>query len=80
MTGEHVGEGGDRRVGAGASAVRDAGGQRGEPTALFVDLVDAWHAGAAVRARGLGHRLAPLSVALSAKPNPTVVKAVLHAV
>jgi 4-hydroxy-tetrahydrodipicolinate synthase len=27
----------------------------------------------------LGHRLAPLSSALFAEPNPTVIKAVLHA-
>jgi len=48
-------------------------------TASFVALVDAWHAGAATRARALGHRLAALSGALFAEPNPTVIKAVLHA-
>jgi 4-hydroxy-tetrahydrodipicolinate synthase len=31
------------------------------------------------RARELGHRLAKLSAALFAEPNPTVIKAVLHA-
>ena len=48
-------------------------------TASFVELVDAWHAGATARARTLGHRLAALSGALFAEPNPTVIKAVLHA-
>ena len=48
-------------------------------TASFVELVDAWHAGATARARALGHRLATLSSALFAAPNPTVIKAVLHA-
>jgi 4-hydroxy-tetrahydrodipicolinate synthase len=48
-------------------------------TAGFVELVDAWHSGDVARARSLGHRLAKLSTALFAEPNPTVVKAVLHA-
>jgi 4-hydroxy-tetrahydrodipicolinate synthase len=48
-------------------------------TARFVDLLDAWRTGDAVRARAAGHRLARLSGALFAEPNPTVVKAVLHA-
>jgi 4-hydroxy-tetrahydrodipicolinate synthase len=48
-------------------------------TAEFVALCDAWRGGDAVRARALGHRLAPLSVALFAEPNPTVIKGVLHA-
>lgn len=48
-------------------------------TARFVELVRAWHAGEAADARGLGHRLAALSTTLFAEPNPTVVKAVLHA-
>jgi 4-hydroxy-tetrahydrodipicolinate synthase len=48
-------------------------------TAQFAELIDAWHAGAAQRARILGHRLAALSSALFAEPNPTVIKAVLHA-
>jgi 4-hydroxy-tetrahydrodipicolinate synthase len=48
-------------------------------TALFVELVDAWHVGESVRARGIGHRLAGLSSAMFAEPNPTVIKAVLHA-
>lgn len=48
-------------------------------TASFVELVEAWRVGDTVRARALGHRLATLSGALFAEPNPTVVKAVLHA-
>jgi 4-hydroxy-tetrahydrodipicolinate synthase len=48
-------------------------------TAGFVELVDAWHAGTTTRARTLGHRLAALSGALFAEPNPTVIKGVLHA-
>jgi 4-hydroxy-tetrahydrodipicolinate synthase len=48
-------------------------------TAQFVELVSAWRAGQATRARTLGHRLASLSTALFAEPNPTVIKAVLHA-
>lgn len=48
-------------------------------TAQFAELVAAWRAGQATRARNLGHRLAGLSAALFAEPNPTVVKAVLHA-
>ncbi|MEV6375630.1 dihydrodipicolinate synthase family protein [Micromonospora musae] len=48
-------------------------------TAGFVELADAWRIGDATRARALGHRLAELSAALFAAPNPTVVKAVLHA-
>jgi len=48
-------------------------------TSDFVGLVAAWHAGDAVRARALGNRLAALSLALFAEPNPTVIKGVLHA-
>lgn len=48
-------------------------------TSRFVELVDAWHAGNQDRAQALGHRLATLSAALFAEPNPTVTKAVLHA-
>ncbi|MFC0506098.1 dihydrodipicolinate synthase family protein [Micromonospora costi] len=48
-------------------------------TAAFVGLVDRWRAGDAEPARVLGHRLAALSAALFAAPNPTVLKAVLHA-
>jgi 4-hydroxy-tetrahydrodipicolinate synthase len=48
-------------------------------TERFVELVDAWRIGDADRARALGHRLAAMSAALFAAPNPTVVKAVLHA-
>lgn len=48
-------------------------------TAHFADLVEAWRTGDAGRARGLGHRLTALSRALFAEPNPSVVKAVLHA-
>jgi 4-hydroxy-tetrahydrodipicolinate synthase len=45
----------------------------------FARLVTHWHAGDVVRGRSLGHRLAGLSAALFAGPNPTVIKAVLHA-
>ena len=48
-------------------------------TARFVELAGAWLAGDAVRARALGRRLAPMSGALFAEPNPTVIKAALHA-
>jgi 4-hydroxy-tetrahydrodipicolinate synthase len=48
-------------------------------TAGFAALIAAWHSGQAGRARDLGHRLAPLSVALFAEPNPAVIKGVLHA-
>ena len=48
-------------------------------TARFVDLVEAWRAGDAGRARAVGNHLAALSIALFAEPNPAVVKAVLHA-
>ncbi|MEW9550092.1 4-hydroxy-tetrahydrodipicolinate synthase [Nonomuraea sp. NPDC050783] len=48
-------------------------------TREFVALADAWRAGDAARARPLGHRLAGLSAALFAEPNPAVLKGVLHA-
>ncbi|WP_155373862.1 dihydrodipicolinate synthase family protein [Catellatospora vulcania] len=48
-------------------------------TAQFAELIRLWQAGDATRARALGHRLAPLSKALFAEPNPTVVKSALHA-
>jgi 4-hydroxy-tetrahydrodipicolinate synthase len=48
-------------------------------TAQFVELAEAWRTGDVTRARALGHRLAVLSTALFAEPNPTVVKAVLYA-
>jgi 4-hydroxy-tetrahydrodipicolinate synthase len=48
-------------------------------TAQFAGLVNAWRAGQVAGARALGHRLATLSAALFAEPNPTVIKAVLHA-
>ncbi|HEX7744570.1 MAG TPA: dihydrodipicolinate synthase family protein [Micromonosporaceae bacterium] len=48
-------------------------------TTDFAHLVDAWRTGNVDRARILGHRLAVLSAALFAEPNPSVVKAVLHA-
>ncbi|MBC6449881.1 4-hydroxy-tetrahydrodipicolinate synthase [Actinokineospora xionganensis] len=47
-------------------------------TAAHVELVDAWAKGDVERARVLGHRLADLSAALFAEPNPAVIKAVLH--
>ena len=45
----------------------------------FAALVAAWRTGRLARARELGSRLAPLSAALFAEPNPTVIKGVLHA-
>lgn len=48
-------------------------------TGDFVELVDAWRLGDAATARPLGLRLAAMSCALFAEPNPTVLKAVLHA-
>ncbi|MGE7433307.1 dihydrodipicolinate synthase family protein [Kitasatospora sp. NPDC001175] len=48
-------------------------------TERFVELADAWRKGDAVRARELGARLAALSAACFAEPNPTVTKGVLHA-
>lgn len=48
-------------------------------TGEFAELIAAWHSGKAARARELGHRLAPLSAALFAEPNPVVIKGVLHA-
>ncbi|KAA9377716.1 4-hydroxy-tetrahydrodipicolinate synthase [Microbispora cellulosiformans] len=48
-------------------------------TARFAELITLWWSGDAAGARALGHRLAALSAALFAEPNPAVVKAVLHA-
>lgn len=48
-------------------------------TGEFADLIAAWDAGRTEQARDLGHRLAPLSAALFAEPNPAVIKGVLHA-
>ncbi len=48
-------------------------------TADFAGLVSAWRSGHLARAQALGSRLAPLSAALFAEPNPTVIKGVLHA-
>lgn len=48
-------------------------------TDAFAELVTAWREGDVPRARALGHRLARLSAALFAEPNPTVIKGVLHA-
>lgn len=46
-------------------------------TARFAELVTAWRRGDAAGARALGHRLARLSAAAFAEPNPTVIKGVL---
>jgi 4-hydroxy-tetrahydrodipicolinate synthase len=62
-------------LGAAGSILASAHLRTGE----FAELIAAWHAGEAGRARELGHRLAPLSAALFAEPNPAVVKGVLHA-
>jgi 4-hydroxy-tetrahydrodipicolinate synthase len=48
-------------------------------TREFAELVAAWRGGEAARARELGHRLAPLSAALFAEPNPVVIKGALYA-
>ena len=48
-------------------------------TAEFAALVAAWQTGQLARARELGGRLAPLSAALFAEPNPVVIKGVLYA-
>jgi 4-hydroxy-tetrahydrodipicolinate synthase len=51
-------------------------------TGEFAALIAAWQddrPGQAGPARELGHRLAPLSAALFAEPNPAVIKGVLHA-
>src|SRR5215469_14563928 len=48
-------------------------------TREFAALIAAWRDGKAAQARDLGHRLAPLSAALFAEPNPAVIKGVLHA-
>jgi 4-hydroxy-tetrahydrodipicolinate synthase len=48
-------------------------------TTAYVELVNAWQAGDTVRARTVGNRLAAMSTALFAEPNPTVIKGVLCA-
>jgi 4-hydroxy-tetrahydrodipicolinate synthase len=48
-------------------------------TAEFARMIAAWHSGQLDQARELGHRLAPLSAALFAEPNPVVIKGALHA-
>jgi 4-hydroxy-tetrahydrodipicolinate synthase len=47
-------------------------------TAEFARLVRLWRDGQTAEARAVGHRLAKLSAALFAAPNPCVIKAVLH--
>jgi 4-hydroxy-tetrahydrodipicolinate synthase len=47
-------------------------------TAEFARLISLWRKGETGEARALGHRLAPLSQALFAEPNPVVIKSVLH--
>ncbi|MEU1144436.1 4-hydroxy-tetrahydrodipicolinate synthase family protein [Streptomyces sp. NPDC005863] len=48
-------------------------------TSHFVALDAAWRTGDVTRARRLGHALARLSATCFTEPNPTVIKAVLHA-
>ncbi|MFF3227261.1 4-hydroxy-tetrahydrodipicolinate synthase [Nocardia suismassiliense] len=48
-------------------------------TAAFAAMVTAWREGPIDEARALSHRLAALSAALFAEPNPSVIKAVLAA-
>jgi 4-hydroxy-tetrahydrodipicolinate synthase len=45
----------------------------------FATLIDAWLTNDVRQARQRGHQLSGLSQALFAEPNPTVIKAVLHA-
>jgi len=47
-------------------------------TDAFARLIDLWRDGQAAEARHLGHRLAPLSRALFAEPNPAVIKSALY--
>ncbi|MBL1074659.1 4-hydroxy-tetrahydrodipicolinate synthase [Nocardia sp. 2] len=47
--------------------------------AAFAALISTWRDGPITKARSLSHRLAPVSAALFAEPNPTVLKAVLAA-
>jgi 4-hydroxy-tetrahydrodipicolinate synthase len=47
-------------------------------TGGFARLIELWRDGQAAEARQLGHQLAPLSRALFAEPNPTVIKALLY--
>ena len=48
-------------------------------TPVFAGLVEAWRADDVATARPLGRRAARLAAALFAEPNPSVIKAVLHA-
>ncbi|SDM55109.1 dihydrodipicolinate synthase family protein [Allokutzneria albata] len=48
-------------------------------TEAFAALITAWHTGDLATARALGGPLSDLSAALLAEPNPSVIKAVLHA-
>ncbi|MGO4203793.1 4-hydroxy-tetrahydrodipicolinate synthase [Rhodococcus sp. TAF43] len=45
----------------------------------FVELYDLWRSGRPVPARALAHQLVGPTSALISEPNPTVIKAVLHA-
>jgi 4-hydroxy-tetrahydrodipicolinate synthase len=47
-------------------------------TEAFARLISLWRDGQAAEGRQLGHRLAPLSRALFAEPNPAVIKSVLY--
>jgi 4-hydroxy-tetrahydrodipicolinate synthase len=47
-------------------------------TARYAGLIAAWRSGDLPAGRESAHRLAPLSAALFAAPNPSVIKAVLH--
>lgn len=47
-------------------------------TRRFVELADAWSRGDVMQARRLGHRLARVSTAAFAEPNPVVIKGALH--
>lgn len=45
----------------------------------FTDLLHSWSRGRVADARALGDRLTPAAASLMSAPNPTVIKAVLHA-
>jgi 4-hydroxy-tetrahydrodipicolinate synthase len=45
----------------------------------FVELFQSWRSGSLTQARALGHRLVGPACALMSAPNPTVIKAALHA-
>ena len=74
--------GGEDLVAAPLLALGAAGGIMASAnlcTRSYADMIAAWRAGELARARVLANRLVALSTALFAEPNPTVIKAALHA-